>query len=111
MKKFNSLNDLSSLIPKNYKSVPPSETKTPVPAQDLEAHFSVKGRAGNPVIIIKGFSDLKKDDIKNIAKTIKNKLGIGGSIRDNEIYFQGNKRDKITLILESLGHNVKRVGG
>mgnify|MGYP006894012197 CR=1 FL=1 len=60
MKKFNSLNDLSSLISKNYKSVPPSETKTPIPAQDLEAHFSVKGRAGNPVIIIKGFFRIKK---------------------------------------------------
>ena len=38
-------------------------------------------------------------------------LGIGGSIKNNEIYFQGNKRDEITSILESLGHNVKRVGG
>ncbi len=111
MKKFNSLDDLSSLIPKNFKSVPATETKTVIPAQNLEAHYSVKGRAGNPVIIIKGFSDLKKDDIKNIAKTIKNMLGIGGSIKNNEIYFQGNKRDKITSILESLGHNVKRVGG
>ena len=111
MKKFNSLDDLSSLIPKNYKSVPTKETKTTIPTQDLEAHFSVKGRAGNPVIIIKGFSESKKDEIKNIAKTIKNMLGIGGSIKNNEIYFQGNKRDEITSILESLGHNVKRVGG
>tara|TARA_A200000113_G_scaffold89560_1_gene80056 strand:+ start:276 stop:611 length:336 start_codon:yes stop_codon:yes gene_type:complete len=111
MKKFNSLHDLSSLIPKNYKSVPNIETKTVIPTQNLEAHFSVKGRAGNPVIIIKGFSESKKDEIKNIAKTIKNMLGIGGSIKNNEIYFQGNKRDEITSILESLGHNVKRVGG
>ena len=40
MKKFNSLEDLSSLIPKNYKSVPPTENKTTIPVQDLEAHFS-----------------------------------------------------------------------
>ena len=51
----------------------------------LEAHYSVKGRAGTAVIIIKGFSGLKKEDLKNLAKPIKNKLGIGGSIKKNEI--------------------------
>ena len=75
MKKLNSFEDLSSLIPKNYKSVSPKETRTSIPVQDLEAHFSVKGRAGNPVIIIKGFSDLKKDEIKNICSLVINYLG------------------------------------
>ena len=46
-----------------------------------------------------------------INKTIKNKLGIGGTIKNNEIYFQGDKRDKIISILESEGHSVKRIGG
>ncbi|MAR63280.1 MAG: translation initiation factor, partial [Flavobacteriaceae bacterium] len=50
-------------------------------------------------------------DLKNLAKPIKNKLGIGGSIKNNEIYFQGDKRDKIISILESQGHSVKRIGG
>ena len=40
------------------------------------------------------FSGLKKEDLKNLAKPIKNKLGIGGSIKNNEIYFQGDKREK-----------------
>ena len=52
-----------------------------------------------------------KEDLKNLAKPIKNKLGIGGSIKNNEIYFQGDKRDKIISILESQGHSVKRIGG
>ena len=47
----------------------------------------------------------------SITKPIKNKLGIGGSIKKNEIYFQGDKRDKIISILESQGHSVKRIGG
>ena len=57
------------------------------------------------------WSGLKKEDLKNLAKPIKSKLGIGGSIKNNEIYFQGDKRDKIISILESEGHSVKRIGG
>ena len=111
MKKLTSLNDLKSLIPKDYKSENINKSKSNIKTQTLEAHYSVKGRAGTPVIILKGFSGLKKEDLKNIAKPIKNKLGIGGSIKNNEIYFQGDKRDKIISILESQGHSVKRIGG
>ena len=111
MKKLTSLEDLKSLIPKDYKSEDIIKPKSNIKKQTLEAHYSVKGRAGTPVIILKGFSGLKKEDLKNLAKPIKNKLGIGGSIKNNEIYFQGNKRDKIISILESFGHTVKRVGG
>jgi len=111
MKKLSSLDDLKSLIPKDYKSEDIIKSKSNIKKQTLEAHYSVKGRAGTPVIILKGFSSLKKEDLKKLAKPIKNKLGIGGSIKNNEIYFQGDKRDKIISILESQGHSVKRIGG
>ena len=111
MKKLTSLEDLKSLIPKDYKPESTFKPKFNIKKQILEAHYSVKGRAGTPVIILKGFSGLKKEDLKNLAKPIKNKLGIGGSIKNNEIYFQGDKRDKIISILESQGHSVKRIGG
>ena len=111
MKKFNSLDDLSSLIPKDYKSIPQVEVKSNTPKQHLEAHYSVKGRAGTPVIIIKGFNGVNKDELKKLSKSIKNRLGIGGSIKNNEVYFQGNKRDQIISILKSQGHTVKRIGG
>ena len=111
MKKLTSLEDLKSLIPKDYKSEDIIKPKSNIKKQTLEAHYSVKGRAGTPVIILKGFSGLNKEDLKNLAKAIKNKLGIGGTIKNNEIYFQGDKRDKIISILESEGHSVKRIGG
>ena len=76
MKKFNSLENLKSLLPDDYKSVDKinSSKKTPLNKQFLEAHYSVKGRAGTPVIIIKGFSLMDKNEIKLISKEIKNKL-------------------------------------
>ena len=85
MKKLNSFEDLGSLI--NDKSKLKKQFKIPnnLSKQNLEAHYSAKGRAGTPVIILKGFSGLKKDDLKNLAKPIKNKLGIGGSVKKNEI--------------------------
>ena len=108
MKKFNSLENLKSLLPDDYKSVDKANS---LKKQFLEAHYSVKGRAGTPVIIIKGFSLMDKNEIKLISKEIKNKLGIGGSLKNNELYFQGNKRDQIISILARMGHDVKKVGG
>ena len=111
MKKLNSLEDLKSLMPDDYESQNIINLKSGIKKQTLEAHFSVKGRAGTPVIILKGFSGLNKEDLKRLAKPIKNKLGIGGSVKKNEIFIQGDKRDEIISILESQGHSVKRIGG
>ena len=78
--------------------------------QRLEAHFSNKGRGGKVVTVIKGFQGLE-EDLKSLAKLLKVKCGVGGSVKDNEIIIQGNYRDKIVQILQKEGYNVKRVGG
>ena len=111
MKKLNSLEELGSLIPDGFKSKKSFDIGKSFSKQNLEAHYSVKGRAGTPVIIIKGFNGVNKDELKKLSKSIKNRLGIGGSIKNNEVYFQGNKRDQIISILKSHGHTVKRIGG
>ena len=112
MKKIGSLSDLKSLL--NTDEIIKSETVNVklnnIKPQNLEAHYSVKGRAGKPVTIVKGFKGTK-DQIKELAKLLKNKCGVGGSIKNEEIIIQGKYRDKITLILTDQGHNVKRVGG
>jgi len=78
--------------------------------QRLEAHFSNKGRGGKTVTIIKGFEGTEKD-LKALGKQLKNKCGVGGSVKDGEIIIQGNIREKIIKILEADGYRVKRVGG
>ncbi|KRO86721.1 MAG: translation initiation factor [Bacteroidetes bacterium] len=112
MKKLSSLSDLKSLIStkelSNNKPLIPEIKKEP--KQSLEAHYSKKGRAGKPVTVIKGFKG-SKEKIKELAKLVKNKCGVGGSFKDNEIIVQGEHRDKITSILLELGHSVKRIGG
>ena len=111
MKKLNSLEQLGSLIPDGYKTKKPLEVGDSFSKQNLEAHYSVKGRAGVPVIIIKGFKNMSTEQLKTLSKTIKRKIVAGGSIKNSELFFQGDNRNKIIAILESQGHVVKRVGG
>ena len=55
MKKFKSLYDLKSLLPENFQSENDTQKESKQINQNLEAHYSIKGRSGKPVTIIKGF--------------------------------------------------------
>ena len=111
-KKLTSLADLAKMQFENL--APDSEPQDPEAAvfkkQHLEAHFSNKGRAGKTVTLIKGF-DGEVQDLKAMAKTLKNAVGLGGTVKDGEIIIQGNYREQLIKILSDMGHHVKRVGG
>jgi len=113
-KKSNSLSDLGGFIfstNASFEFEKDEIQETLAPNQQfLEAIFSNKGRAGKTATIISGFVG-SEDDLKQLAKLLKTKCGVGGSVKDNEIIIQGNYRDKIMEILKKEGYNVKRVGG
>ncbi len=67
-------------------------------------------RKGKALTILEGFT-INDSEVKNIAKELKKKLSVGGSLKDNYIIIQGNYRDKIMEILNSKGFKTKRVGG
>jgi translation initiation factor 1 len=89
---------------------PLPDAETEFQAQDLEAHFSNKGRAGKTVTLIKGFEG-STEDLKALAKSLKQAVGVGGSVKDGEIIIQGNYREQLIQILTEMGHGVKRIGG
>lgn len=113
-KKLGSLSDLSGFVFSTNPNANFSEDNTQdnldPNEQYLEAHFSNKGRGGKTVTVVKGFIG-SETDLKHLAKTLKTKCGVGGSIKDGEIIIQGNYRDKIMTLLRDAGYNVKRIGG
>ena len=82
----------------------------PTEEQELTVHFEKKNRAGKPATIIRGFIG-QQDDLKDLAKLLKTKCGVGGSAKDGEIIIQGAVRDKVMEILAKEGYSAKRVGG
>lgn len=84
-------------------TLPPGE-------QTLEVLRDRKGRKGKTAVVVRGFVGTE-DDLKALGKTLKTKCGVGGSVKDGEIIIQGDVRDKVIEILNSLGYGTKRVGG
>lgn len=75
--------------------------------QTLTIAYERKGRGGHPATIIVCDPADDTDDIAALATTLRQRLGTGGSVRDNEILLQGDRRNALRTILTSLGYNIK----
>ena len=65
-----------------------------------------KGRNGKPVIVVTGL-DLPQDELKKLAKRLKARCAVGGTVDNGNIIIQGDKRDIIRSELEALEYKVK----
>jgi predicted translation initiation factor SUI1 len=54
---------------------------------------------------------LGENGVKELAATLKQRCGTGGTVKDGRIEIQGDQRERIVAELEKLGYKVKRVGG
>jgi len=85
-------------------------TTTPHRDGYVRLQRQIKGRNGKPVVLITGLP-LAKPELKALAKKLKSKCGVGGSIDGSTIIIQGDKRDLLQPELESMGYKVKLSGG
>ncbi len=69
-----------------------------------------KGRKGKGVTLVTGVP-LPVDELKLLAKELKQKCGTGGTLKDGVIEIQGDHRDILIELLKAKGWTVKKAGG
>ena len=62
---------------------------------------TVARRYGKLTTLVSGFD--RNVDLKDIAKSLKEKLACGGTVKDSVIELQGNHRKRVKPILVTLG--------
>lgn len=91
-----------------YEQETEPEVETLEPAkQNLIVAIDRRARAGKQVTLVKGFVG-SEDDLASLGKTLKVKCGVGGTAKDGEITLQGDLRDKVVALLQSMGYRAKR---
>ena len=88
---------------KKVISLPPHQ-------QTVYLHRDSKGRGGKTVTLVKKLA-LAEEDLKELAKKLKQICGSGGTVKDGEIEIQGEHREKIAEALMKMGYKVKIAGG
>tara|TARA_R110002072_G_scaffold2815_1_gene22198 strand:- start:14369 stop:14710 length:342 start_codon:yes stop_codon:yes gene_type:complete len=81
-----------------------------VSEQFLYVSIDRKKRAGREVTLVEGFVG-DTDSLKDLAKFLKSKCGVGGAVKNGEILIQGKFKDKVYNLLVSEGYSVKKKGG
>ena len=89
--------------PASAKSLPPQQ-------QTAYLHRESSGRGGSPVSIVKHLV-LSDEEMKALAKKLKQECGTGGTVKNGMIELQGEQRQKVAVILQKLGYKVKIAGG
>lgn len=72
--------------------------------QKLRVRIEKNGRGGKTVTVVKGFVGTD-EDIKSLAKNLKTKCGVGGSVKDGDVIIQGDLKEKVLSLLLAMGYS------
>lgn len=89
-----------------YDEEPEAETLEPG-QQKLRVSIERHHRGGKTATVIRGFVGTG-DDLSDLARQLKNRLGVGGSAKEGEIIIQGELKEKVTTLLHTLGYTNTR---
>jgi translation initiation factor 1 len=88
---------------KQYPCRCPKPRSLPPQQQKAILQLEKKGRGGKTVTVVRGLV-LTPVDLKNLAKTLKEACGTGGTVKDEMIEIQGDHRSKLSSHLRALGY-------
>ncbi len=96
------------------KAALPANPAAPLPTlqqnKPVRVSLDRKGRGGKAVSVIVGVMSPPQSK-QALLKLLKTKLGTGGTIKDDTLEIQGDRRDDIVALLNDLGYQAKRAGG
>lgn len=81
--------DEASTLPKNQ--------------QKLRLSMERAGRGGKTVTVVRGFVGTE-EDMNALCKLLKQKCGVGGTVKDGELIIQGDHRERLAEILKKEGY-------
>lgn len=81
-----------------------TEIKSP---EKHQLHFAKEKRRGKVITIVKPFF-LDKTALQSLLKTLKKKLGTGGTMKEEGLEFQGDIPELLGKHLEALGYRLKK---
>ena len=103
------LGSLYDNVPKaSEEEITPKETHTEQKTKKQTLRVELDKRNGKPATLITEF-DGTEDELKDLAKYLKVKCGVGGSARGGEILIQGDVRSKVSDLLIEKGFKVKKI--
>ena len=86
------------------------EKETLLPAHQTLYISLERLKGGKIATLIENFTG-SENDLQALGKTLKNKCGSGGTVKDGVILIQGEQREKVIQILSAMGYKTKRKGG
>lgn len=100
---------LSLVYSTNPSAMQPATEKveTPPPSsQNLRIALDKRNRKGKQVTVVADFKGAS-EELENLGRELKKKLGVGGSAKDGEIIIQGDFRKQIETLLKEMGYRCR----